>query len=88
MRGHKDSFRKYQKTSITGNYYGYLWWYKIYQVNGKREETYYCSGNGATKFLFFPVPDLSLSLRHKLTISLMPIHKWIRSWRSIYYQPY
>lgn len=34
-------------------YYGYLFWNKTYQVNGKAYETYYCSGNGGNKIFVF-----------------------------------
>ncbi|QDK78594.1 serine hydrolase [Spirosoma sp. KCTC 42546] len=34
-------------------YYGYLFWNKTYQVDGKAYETYYCSGNGGNKIFVF-----------------------------------
>lgn len=34
-------------------YYGYLFWNKEYVVNGRRYETYYCSGNGGNKVFVF-----------------------------------
>jgi CubicO group peptidase (beta-lactamase class C family) len=36
-----------------GEYYGYLFWNKEYNVNGKGYETYYCSGNGGNKIFVF-----------------------------------
>lgn len=36
-----------------GEYYGYLFWNKEYEVNGRRLETYYCSGNGGNKVFVF-----------------------------------
>lgn len=40
--------------SVTeGEYYGYLFWNKIYRVNGKDYEVYYCSGNGGNKVIVF-----------------------------------
>jgi len=37
----------------TNEYYGYLFWNRTYQVNGKSYETYYCSGNGGNKIFVF-----------------------------------
>jgi len=34
-------------------YYGYLFWNKTYQVDGKGYEVYYCSGNGGNKIIVF-----------------------------------
>lgn len=34
-------------------YYGYLFWNKTYQVDGKAYEVYYCSGNGGNKIIVF-----------------------------------
>ncbi|MBO0948401.1 serine hydrolase domain-containing protein [Fibrella forsythiae] len=34
-------------------YYGYLFWNKIYRVNGKDYETYYATGNGGNKIFVF-----------------------------------
>ncbi|MBS1665482.1 MAG: serine hydrolase [Bacteroidetes bacterium] len=34
-------------------YYGYLFWNKKYQVNGKSYETDYCTGNGGNKIFIF-----------------------------------
>jgi CubicO group peptidase (beta-lactamase class C family) len=34
-------------------YYGYLFWNKTYQVEGKAYEVYYCSGNGGNKIMVF-----------------------------------
>ncbi len=34
-------------------YYGYLFWNRTYQVNGRAYETYYCSGNGGNKIFIF-----------------------------------
>lgn len=45
-------------TGRTGEYYGYLFWNKIYRVNGKEYEAYYCSGNGGNKILIFKDIDL------------------------------
>lgn len=36
-----------------GEYYGYLFWNKQYQVNGKQHEVSYCSGNGGNKIFIF-----------------------------------
>lgn len=41
-RGSKDDF------------YGYLFWNKLYHVNGKVYEAWYCSGNGGNKIFVFP----------------------------------
>jgi CubicO group peptidase (beta-lactamase class C family) len=37
----------------TNEYYGYLFWNRIYQVNGQAYETYYCAGNGGNKIYIF-----------------------------------
>ena len=34
-------------------YYGYLFWNKIYHVNGKDYEVWYCSGNGGNSIFIF-----------------------------------
>ncbi|OIN55770.1 serine hydrolase domain-containing protein [Arsenicibacter rosenii] len=34
-------------------FYGYLFWNKTYQVQGKAYETYYCTGNGGNKIFVF-----------------------------------
>ncbi|QNL47847.1 serine hydrolase [Olivibacter sp. SDN3] len=34
-------------------YYGYLFWNKTYQSDGKSYETFYCSGNGGNKIFVF-----------------------------------
>jgi CubicO group peptidase (beta-lactamase class C family) len=34
-------------------YYGYLFWNKTYQLEGKEYEVYYCSGNGGNKIMVF-----------------------------------
>lgn len=36
-----------------GEFYGYLFWNRTYQVNGKFYETYYCAGNGGNKIFVF-----------------------------------
>lgn len=36
-----------------GNYYGYLFWNKIYVINNKPYEVYYASGNGGNKIFIF-----------------------------------
>jgi len=36
-----------------GNYYGYLFWNKIYVVNNQSYEVYYASGNGGNKIFIF-----------------------------------
>lgn len=36
-----------------GEFYGYLFWNKQYEVRGKRYETYYCTGNGGNKIFVF-----------------------------------
>lgn len=48
------TFTKHQ--AIPGRsqeYYGYLFWNKTYTVQGKRLETYYCTGNGGNKIFVF-----------------------------------
>ncbi len=43
----------HQTSVMDGGYYGYLFWNKTYQVNGKNYEVYYCSGNGGNKVIVF-----------------------------------
>ncbi|WP_341902191.1 serine hydrolase [Fluviicola taffensis] len=43
----------HQMTISKNEYYGYLFWNKTYQVNGKDYEVYYCSGNGGNKIMVF-----------------------------------
>ncbi|MEO8209427.1 MAG: serine hydrolase [bacterium] len=51
-----QSFQPYQQTDY-GDKYGYLFWNKIYKVDGKQFETFYCGGNGGNKiFIFKDVP--------------------------------
>ncbi|HLK97531.1 MAG TPA: serine hydrolase [Hymenobacter sp.] len=52
-----ESFRKYHQTPF-GDFYGYLWWNKTYDVAGKRQETFFCSGNGGNKIFVFMDLDL------------------------------
>lgn len=40
-------------TGRKGEFYGYLFWNKAYQVKGKAYGTYYCSGNGGNKIFVF-----------------------------------
>lgn len=48
------SFSKQKSIPGTNNeYYGYLFWNKKYQVNGKEYEAFYCSGNGGNKIFVF-----------------------------------
>jgi CubicO group peptidase (beta-lactamase class C family) len=50
----KKTFTKYK--SIPGRkdeFYGYLFWNKIYTVNNKAYETFYCAGNGGNKIYIF-----------------------------------
>lgn len=35
-------------------FYGYLFWHKTYQVQGRAYETFYCAGNGGNKVFVFP----------------------------------
>ena len=54
----KASFQKHIKTSQPPNNYGYLWWNKTYEVDGKSYETYYCTGNGGNKIFVFTDIDV------------------------------
>ena len=37
-------------------YYGYLFWNKVYTVDGKDYEVSFCSGNGGNKIFIFKDP--------------------------------
>ncbi|GAB3162677.1 hypothetical protein GCM10027291_00820 [Telluribacter humicola] len=37
----------------TGEYYGYLFWNKKYNIQGQEYETFYCAGNGGNKIYVF-----------------------------------
>lgn len=39
--------------SRENEFYGYLFWNKKYNVNGKEYETFYCAGNGGNKIFIF-----------------------------------
>jgi CubicO group peptidase (beta-lactamase class C family) len=50
----EQSFTKHIKLpSGENDYYGYLFWNKTYQANGKRHETFYATGNGGNKIFVF-----------------------------------
>lgn len=40
-------------TTVEGNDYGYLWWHKSYEVDGRQYASSYCSGNGGNKIFVF-----------------------------------
>jgi CubicO group peptidase (beta-lactamase class C family) len=49
------TFTRYH--SVRGSqddFYGYLFWNKLYHVNGKVYEAWYCSGNGGNSIFVFP----------------------------------
>ncbi len=46
-------------------YYGYLFWNKTYQVEGKAYEVYYCSGNGGNKVIVFKDQPLVIVITAK-----------------------
>ena len=50
----EKSFTKHLKLPDWGNgFYGYLFWNKIYNVNGKPYEVFYATGNGGNKIFVF-----------------------------------
>jgi CubicO group peptidase (beta-lactamase class C family) len=49
----KTFTRQIEVTGRTNEYYGYLFWNKRYEVNGKQYETFYCAGNGGNKIFVF-----------------------------------
>jgi CubicO group peptidase (beta-lactamase class C family) len=52
-----ESFQKHKETTFEGDWYGYLWWNKVYTVNAQSYQVFYCSGNGGNKiFVFTDVP--------------------------------
>ncbi|QOI96494.1 MAG: serine hydrolase [Flammeovirgaceae bacterium] len=48
----EESLKSYHSTGSSSGY-GYLWWQKIYEVSGKKYETYFCTGNGGNKIYVF-----------------------------------
>lgn len=56
----KTFTRQIQITERVNEFYGYLFWNKIYTINGKRYETFYCAGNGGSKIFIFK--DLPLTI--------------------------
>lgn len=48
-----DKSFSHQMPIAKNEYYGYLFWNKTYQVDGKEYEVYYCSGNGGNKIIVF-----------------------------------
>ncbi len=53
-----QSLRPILETTIPDNRYGFLWWYKKYEVNGESWPTSYCTGNGGNKIFVFDDQDL------------------------------
>lgn len=50
----EQSFSKHIRLPERENeFYGYLFWNKTYQANGKRYETFYATGNGGNKIFVF-----------------------------------
>ncbi len=49
----KSLSRQIPVTGQKDEYYGYLFWNKTYQLNGKAYETSYCAGNGGNKIFVF-----------------------------------
>ena len=52
------SFQKYIPTTNPPNQYGYLWWNRAYEAEGKSYEFYYCTGNGGNKIYVSTEHDL------------------------------
>lgn len=52
-----ESLRRRYRIS-EDHWYGYLWWNKVYDVDGDKYETYYCSGNGGNKIFVFKDHDM------------------------------
>jgi len=48
-----------------GEYYGYLFWNKIYHANGKSYEVWYCSGNGGNSIFIFKDQPLVIVITAK-----------------------
>ncbi len=53
----EKSLGKHLKLSSNNEYYGYLFWNKVYNYNNKEYEVSFCSGNGGNKiFIFKNIP--------------------------------
>lgn len=48
-----ESLQKHKETTFKGDGYGYLWWNKVYTVDGGSYGVCYCSGNGGNKIFVF-----------------------------------
>lgn len=49
----QESLLKHKETAFKGDWYGYLWWNKVYTVADRPYEVFYCSGNGGNKIFVF-----------------------------------
>ena len=49
----ESSLRPQVATTVPGNRYGFLWWYKEYEVAGASWPVAYCTGNGGNKIFVF-----------------------------------
>lgn len=56
----KTLTKQIQITERQNEFYGYLFWNKIYTVKEKNYETFYCAGNGGSKIFIFK--DLPLTI--------------------------
>lgn len=79
----KSITRQIAITDRPQEYYGYLFWNKIYRVDGRELETYYCAGNGGNKIFVFPNEDLvvvvtatayGMSYAHSQVDEIMELH--------------
>lgn len=49
----KTLTKQIQISERDNQYYGYLFWNKTYNIEGKNYEAFYCAGNGGNQFLIF-----------------------------------
>lgn len=57
----KSLAKQVEQLNFDNGFYGYLFWNKIYTVNGKDYEVSFCSGNGGNKiFIFKDIPFVAV----------------------------
>jgi CubicO group peptidase (beta-lactamase class C family) len=54
----KSLSKQIKLPNLDNEYYSYLLWNKTYQVMGKKQESYYASGNGGNKIMLFQDIDV------------------------------
>jgi len=73
------TFTKYLPLPFDGNgFYGYLFWNVTFDVNGKKYEAFYCTGNGGNKIYIFKDQPLVI------VITATAYNKWYQHRQATY----